>query len=203
MNSSFREERQELRGITQITAVSKAFEIGRVGFDRNGIVIGCGDNRKARLMQAEAEPSGATEEVDGPGSAKLLQPPPGLLGFKGQARFELEPLPANVREYVRVRQLTARSHSRRGLLLKTGHVHVTLATGPAVRERRAGRLCWPCRMAREKVIVCDNCQRRVDPALLVQLRLMYSRGAGIRRVADLCESCAGALPGRVLTKASR
>jgi hypothetical protein len=52
------------------------------------------------------------------------------------------------------------------------------------------------RMARKTVIVCDNCQRWVDPGVVVRLRLTYSPGRGVARVAELCESCAGALPGQ-------
>jgi hypothetical protein len=126
-----------------------------------------------------------------------------LLGFKGQARFELEPLPANVREHVRVRQPTTRSLCACRLLLEARHIEVTLAKCPAAREPGVVGLCCPCQMARKKVIICDNCQRRVDPTALVQLSLTYSRGAGIRRISELCESCAGALPGRISAKALR
>ena len=51
-------------------------------------------------------------------------------------------------------------------------------------------------MARKRVIVCDNCQRRIDPSAVVLLRLIYSSGLAADRTADLCEPCAGALPGQ-------
>lgn len=57
-------------------------------------------------------------------------------------------------------------------------------------------------MARKKIVVCDNCQRWIDPCLVVRLRLTYSTGRGADRIADLCESCAGALPGQTSARSA-
>jgi hypothetical protein len=50
-------------------------------------------------------------------------------------------------------------------------------------------------MARKTVLVCDNCGKEVGDNKGATLRLTYSDARRGAKQADLCDDCAGKLPG--------
>ncbi|HEX7082686.1 MAG TPA: hypothetical protein VF186_01075 [Gaiellaceae bacterium] len=58
-------------------------------------------------------------------------------------------------------------------------------------------------MARKTVLVCDNCGKEVDEAKGASLRITYTDARRGSKVADLCDACAGKLPGRAAARRGR
>jgi hypothetical protein len=58
-------------------------------------------------------------------------------------------------------------------------------------------------VARKTVLVCDNCQSEVGEGKGATLRLTYSDARRGSKVADLCDNCAGNLPGRSAARRGR
>lgn len=58
-------------------------------------------------------------------------------------------------------------------------------------------------MARKTVLVCDNCGKEVDQAKGASLRITYTDARRGSKVADLCEACAGDMPGRAAARRGR
>jgi hypothetical protein len=58
-------------------------------------------------------------------------------------------------------------------------------------------------VARKTVLVCDKCGREVDEAKGAKLRLTYSDARRGAKEADLCDSCAGGMPGRATARRGR
>ncbi|MFN8188528.1 MAG: hypothetical protein U0R69_15795 [Gaiellales bacterium] len=58
-------------------------------------------------------------------------------------------------------------------------------------------------MARKTVLVCDNCGAEVGDGKGATLRLTYSDARRGAKVADLCDECAGTLPGRAAARRGR
>jgi hypothetical protein len=58
-------------------------------------------------------------------------------------------------------------------------------------------------MARKTVLVCDNCGAEVGDGKGATLRLTYSDARRGAKIADLCDDCAGALPGRAAARRGR
>ncbi len=58
-------------------------------------------------------------------------------------------------------------------------------------------------MARKTVLVCDNCGKEVDEAHGAVLRITYSDARRGSKVADLCDDCAGTMPGRSAARRGR
>ena len=58
-------------------------------------------------------------------------------------------------------------------------------------------------MARKTVLVCDNCGKEVDQAKGASLRVTYTDARRGSKVADLCEACAGKMPGRAAARRGR
>ena len=50
-------------------------------------------------------------------------------------------------------------------------------------------------MARKTVLVCDNCEQEVGDNKGATLRLTYSDARRGAKQADLCDDCAGKMPG--------
>ena len=50
-------------------------------------------------------------------------------------------------------------------------------------------------MARKTVLVCDNCGKEVGDNKGATLRLTYSDARRGAKQADLCDDCAGTMPG--------
>jgi hypothetical protein len=58
-------------------------------------------------------------------------------------------------------------------------------------------------MARKTVLVCDNCGKEVDEGKGAALRVTYTDARRGSKQADLCDECAGAMPGRTVGRRGR
>jgi hypothetical protein len=58
-------------------------------------------------------------------------------------------------------------------------------------------------VARRTVLVCDNCGKEVDEAKGATMRITYTDARRGSKVADLCDSCAGKMPGRAAARRGR
>lgn len=58
-------------------------------------------------------------------------------------------------------------------------------------------------MARKTILVCDKCGKEVDESQGAVLRVTYSDARRGSKVADLCDECAGAMPGRNAARRGR
>jgi hypothetical protein len=58
-------------------------------------------------------------------------------------------------------------------------------------------------MARKTVLVCDNCGREVDEGKGAQLRVTFTDARRGAKQADLCDECAGSMPGHAAARRGR
>jgi hypothetical protein len=58
-------------------------------------------------------------------------------------------------------------------------------------------------MARKTVLVCDNCGREVGEGKGATLRLNYTDARRGSKQADLCDDCAGQMPGHAAARRGR
>lgn len=58
-------------------------------------------------------------------------------------------------------------------------------------------------MARKTVLVCDNCGKEVDEARGAVMRVTYTDARRGAKQADLCDDCAGKMPGRAAARRGR
>ncbi|HKU57318.1 MAG TPA: hypothetical protein VJP41_09885 [Gaiellaceae bacterium] len=58
-------------------------------------------------------------------------------------------------------------------------------------------------MARKTVLVCDNCGKEVDEAKGAVMRVTYTDARRGAKQADLCDDCAGKMPGRAAARRGR
>jgi hypothetical protein len=58
-------------------------------------------------------------------------------------------------------------------------------------------------LARKTVLVCDTCSKEVDEMRGATLRITYTDARRGSKVADLCDDCAGKLPGRAAARRGR
>ena len=58
-------------------------------------------------------------------------------------------------------------------------------------------------MARKTVLVCDSCGKEVDEGRGAILRLTYSDARRGAKQADLCDDCAGKMPGTPTARRGR
>ena len=58
-------------------------------------------------------------------------------------------------------------------------------------------------MARKTVLVCDSCGAEVDDARGASMRITYSDARRGAKAADLCDSCAGKMPGQPAARRGR
>lgn len=58
-------------------------------------------------------------------------------------------------------------------------------------------------MARKTVLVCDNCGTEVGDNKGATMRLTYSDARRGAKAADLCDDCAGKLPGNAVARRGR
>ena len=58
-------------------------------------------------------------------------------------------------------------------------------------------------MARKTVLVCDKCGKEVGDNKGATLRLTYSDARRGAKQADLCDDCAGELPGHAVARRGR
>ena len=59
------------------------------------------------------------------------------------------------------------------------------------------------KLARKTVLVCDSCGKEVEEAQGAVLRVTYSDARRGSKVADLCDECAGKMPGRAAARRGR
>lgn len=58
-------------------------------------------------------------------------------------------------------------------------------------------------VARKTVLVCDKCSKEVDEARGATLRITYSDARRGAKQADLCDDCAGQMPGQPAARRGR
>lgn len=58
-------------------------------------------------------------------------------------------------------------------------------------------------MARKTVLVCDNCSNEVDEGKGAVMRVTYNDARRGAKQADLCDNCAGTMPGRAAARRGR
>ena len=58
-------------------------------------------------------------------------------------------------------------------------------------------------MARRTILVCDKCSKEVDEARGAVMRITYSDARRGAKQADLCDDCAGAMPGQPAARRGR
>jgi hypothetical protein len=58
-------------------------------------------------------------------------------------------------------------------------------------------------VARKTVLVCDNCGSEVDEAKGAVMRVTYTDARRGAKQADLCDACAGKMPGRAAARRGR
>ena len=58
-------------------------------------------------------------------------------------------------------------------------------------------------MARKTVLVCDNCGKEVDEAKGAVMRITYADARRGSKQADLCDECAGKMPGAPAARRGR
>jgi hypothetical protein len=58
-------------------------------------------------------------------------------------------------------------------------------------------------LARKTVLVCDNCGNEVDEGKGAVMRVTYTDARRGAKQADLCDTCAGKMPGRAAARRGR
>jgi hypothetical protein len=58
-------------------------------------------------------------------------------------------------------------------------------------------------MARKTVLVCDKCGREVDEGKGAVMRLTFTDARRMGKHADLCDDCAGGMPGQPAARRGR
>ncbi len=58
-------------------------------------------------------------------------------------------------------------------------------------------------MARKTVLVCDNCSKEVGEGKGATMRVTYADARRGAKQADLCDVCAGQMPGRAAARRGR
>ena len=58
-------------------------------------------------------------------------------------------------------------------------------------------------MARKTILVCDSCDTEVGEGKGAVMRLNYTDARRGSKQADLCDSCAGSLPGTAVARRGR
>jgi hypothetical protein len=58
-------------------------------------------------------------------------------------------------------------------------------------------------MARQMILVCDDCGSEIDEGKGAVMRLNFSDARKGSRQADLCDACAGKMPGRTVARRGR
>jgi ribosomal protein S26 len=58
-------------------------------------------------------------------------------------------------------------------------------------------------VARKTVLVCDNCGKEIDEGKGASMRINYSDARRGSKQADLCDNCAGGMPGHAAARRGR
>jgi hypothetical protein len=85
---------------------------------------------------------------------------------------------------------------RRGIDNLPSHGHFDYASRRLTDSRRKN-------VARKTVLVCDNCGTEVGEGKGAMLRVTYADARRGAKQADLCDDCAGKMPGRPAARRGR
>lgn len=58
-------------------------------------------------------------------------------------------------------------------------------------------------MARKTILVCDNCGTEVEEGKGAIMRVNFEDARRASKQADLCDGCAGSMPGRAVARRGR
>jgi len=58
-------------------------------------------------------------------------------------------------------------------------------------------------VARKTILVCDKCGKEVDEEKGAVLRVTFADARRTSKQADLCDTCAGTMPGRAVARRGR
>jgi len=58
-------------------------------------------------------------------------------------------------------------------------------------------------LARKTILVCDNCNTEVGEGKGAAMRVTYTDARRGAKAADLCDDCAGKMPGRAAARRGR
>lgn len=58
-------------------------------------------------------------------------------------------------------------------------------------------------MARKTILVCDNCANEVEEGKGAVMRLTFTDARRGAKQADLCDGCAGKMPGQAVARRGR
>lgn len=58
-------------------------------------------------------------------------------------------------------------------------------------------------MARRTILVCDKCGKEVDEAKGAVMRVTFTDARRGSKQADLCDGCAGGMPGQAVARRGR
>jgi hypothetical protein len=58
-------------------------------------------------------------------------------------------------------------------------------------------------VARKTILVCDKCGKEVEEAKGAVLRVTFTDARRGAKAADLCDTCAGNMPGRAVARRGR
>jgi len=58
-------------------------------------------------------------------------------------------------------------------------------------------------MARKTILICDNCSNEVGEAKGAVMRITFNDARRGAKQADLCDSCAGNMPGQAVARRGR
>jgi ribosomal protein S26 len=58
-------------------------------------------------------------------------------------------------------------------------------------------------VARKTILVCDNCGKQVDEGKGAVMRLNFTNARRGSKQADLCDNCAGGMPGHAVARRGR
>src|SRR5207302_7843698 len=89
-----------------------------------------------------------------------------------------------------------RKSSRNGSVGFTTVISSTLRVVP--RRTKGGQL-----VARKTILVCDSCGTEVGEGKGAMMRLNYTDARRASKQADLCDDCAGGLPGAAVARRGR
>jgi hypothetical protein len=79
-------------------------------------------------------------------------------------------------------------------LISTALAKLTLETAPNSRRKSVARVTR---------LVCDNCGKEVDEAKGAVMRINFTDARRGSKQADLCDACAGKMPGQAVARRGR
>jgi hypothetical protein len=78
-----------------------------------------------------------------------------------------------------------------------------ISTGFSLQFRFPGTPEKEKLLARKTVLVCDNCGKEVEDGKGAALRITYTDARRGAKAGDLCDDCAGSMPGRATARRGR